>query len=258
MNAKVGMVNSYSFFLWLSWQLKQSDCLECGRKQPFSSLCDVCKKRYQPAWHAYTLSKNTLALLNKTQLFVFVSVPWSQVIRKKWYRYKFLKAYEETGLFVSLLTGTILSCLAKHATVDSRLPHHVWLTHPPAKPNKLYPWARIVQRIAAQQGWHYEPHLLGWQQHNHPHWLQDQKTATSKQARQQQRQQAFAPTNNPKLLQKLIMNPPRVILLLDDIMTTGTTLQGCVVALEALLANLPSETTPFPVIQPIVLTEVPL
>ncbi len=243
------------FLLWVSWKLKQSKCLECHKIQGFSGLCSVCIKRYQSNVAEHKLARGSLISAKKTQVPVFVAVPWSQKIRKKWYRYKFLKAYAETGLFVSLLAFITLAYIAQNdqTPVPAK---SILLTHPPAKPNKPYPWGRIVQRLAAQQGWQYEPNLLAWQEDSHL-LLADQKMARSKQARQQQRRGAFCVTKNPRLLQKFKENPPELILLMDDILTTGATLQGCLDALEALLNHLPTGSG-LPKIQPIVLTEVPL
>lgn len=215
----------------------------------------MCVKRYQSNVADHQLAKGLLVSAKNTQVSVFVAVPWSQKIRKKWYRYKFLKAYAETGLFVSLLAFITLAYIAQNDP-NSVPAKSILLTHPPAKPNKPYPWRRIVQRLAAQQGWQYEPNLLVWQEDS-PLLLADQKMARSKRARQQQRRGAFCATKNPQLLQKFKENPPALILLMDDILTTGATLQGCLDALEALLTHLPAGSS-LPKIQPVVLTEVPL
>ena len=244
----------FLFLLWLSWKLKNSQCLECHKKQGSSGLCSVCVKRYQSNVADHQLAKGLLVSAKNTQVSVFVAVPWSQKIRKKWYRYKFLKAYAETGLFVSLLAFITLAYIAQNDP-NSVPAKSILLTHPPAKPNKPYPWRRIVQRLAAQQGWQYEPNLLAWRED--PLLLTDQKMAQSKRARQQQRRGAFCATKNPQLLQKFKENPPALILLMDDILTTGATLQGCLDALEALLTHLPAGSS-LPKIQPVVLTEVPL
>jgi predicted amidophosphoribosyltransferase len=107
-----------------------------------------------------------------------------------------------------------------------------------------------VARLAAQQGWVYQPQLLQWQKQ-----IQQQKMASSKQVRQQQ--SAGALQVNPQgLLGRFQVKPPRVLLVLDDILTTGSTLLACTEALEQLLQQQGwQETTS---IICIALTDVPL
>jgi predicted amidophosphoribosyltransferase len=245
------------FLLWASWKIKQHNCLECLQKLGNFGICSGCLQRYQPLENKETGLIRFLKTAGKTQVPVFISTPWSQKMRKKWYRYKFLKAYAETALFVSLLLPTaLLAMTSVKKTLQKPLePRRIWLTHPPARAGKVYPWERIVQRLAAQQGWGYEPNLIRWASSQQGE--KEQKTARSKLERQQQRATAFCATNNAKLLKKLKEEPPQLILLMDDIMTTGATISGCLVALNELCKQ-GGASVSLPQLQVVVLTEVPL
>jgi predicted amidophosphoribosyltransferase len=239
------------FWLWLSRLLKAKQCVVCACPLPTFGTCTDCLKSVTfPVLQASQFCRVLpCAVLTASPLRVWVATPWSASVKTVLYQYKFLKRYEHTPLLVAILQRlaefVILQCVGVMGSSTE-----IVVTHPPARAGRVYPWQRVVARLAAQQGWVYQPQLLQWQKQ-----IQQQKMASSKQVRQQQ--SAGALQVNPQgLLGRFQVKPPRVLLVLDDILTTGSTLLACTEALEQLLQQQGwQETTS---IICIALTDVPL
>lgn len=223
----------FQFGLWLSWLLKDRRCVVCGSYLPLSGVCVNCLHSITfpvaMAERACRWVHHTSAVGSPLQ--VWVAAPWSASTKTVLYEYKFLKRYEHTPLLTAMLLPLLTSLVANYAACGTKEGMTVVVTHPPAKVGRVYPWGRVVARVAAQQGWLYQPQLLQWHKQ-----AVSQKSAASRQVRYQQTTDALS-VNANKLPLQLAEHPPRLLLVLDDIVTTGATLVACAEALEQLLSQ---------------------
>jgi predicted amidophosphoribosyltransferase len=223
----------FQFGLWLSWLLKDRCCAVCGIYLPVFGVCTHCLSSIIfPVAMAHQACRwihhHTPAVNSPLQ--VWVAAPWSASVKTVLYQYKFLKRYEHTPLLIALLVPLLTKLVAEYTgnVADKDL---IVVTHPPAKAGRVYPWGRVVARLAAQQGWLYQPQLLQWHRQ-----AVSQKNAASRQMRYQQTMGALG-INANKLLPQLAGRTSKLLLVLDDIVTTGATLVACTEALEQMLSQ---------------------
>lgn len=192
--------------------LEDSGCMLCrkpveklsSRECRAYAFCDACWQNYKPlgSW----VGRRCYALLEHNPSF-----------RQVFYGYKFYKKAASRRLLVALLARELPALLNKLSLSRKIL---VVISIPPrkGKPDKL---GVVVRQVCWQLGLRYQAHVLSWQQERpHQHHLRN------RQQRLLNMERAF--TVNTALLEA-----DTHYLIIDDLRTTGATLQAALAAFEA-------------------------
>lgn len=165
---------------------------------------------------------------------VSVLFEWNRRIKRLWYGVKFYKRYGA----IHMLQGAIRQALTHKATAWGE--GSVLVVHPPFRPGAPNVFKPLLQPVVRQWGWHYiatafteaealaAPPSVAFQKH---------RTRTQRLMGNPQR---YRPT--PRLEKAMVSalaqaettGKPLRILVFDDIMTTGSTLQACNTTLQQL------------------------
>jgi predicted amidophosphoribosyltransferase len=186
-------------------------CPSCCQTLGFKPECIHIQPGNHPVWELFT---------------------WNRRIQRIWYGVKFYKRYGH--LF--LIEIAFQQALAIMPPFEEG--HPIWVLHPPFQVGRANVFAPFLEPLCQKQGWRYFADALEFQDAflNSPDERKSLHHSQSISERKQLMQNRFRlKASFVEALKRQSIQP--VLIVVDDFMTTGTTLATCLSLLENALSN---------------------
>jgi len=217
-------LKALNFFQELQTLFGTPHCPKCKVVQDLYEICPSCCEtlQFQPE------------RLNSTEgdIPVWRLFTWNRRIQRIWYGVKFYKRYGH--LF--LIEIAFKQAVSYMDFVNKERP--VWLVHPPFQAGKPHVFAPFLEPLCQKHGWRYFADALEFQDAflNSPDERKSLHHSQSISERKQLMQNRFRlKASFVEALKRQSIQP--VLIVVDDFMTTGTTLATCLRLLENALSN---------------------
>ena len=196
-------------------------CPKCKAVQSTYEICHSCSESldFNP-----TCSSDLVEKLPVWQLF-----NWNRRIQRIWYGVKFYQRYG--NLF--LIEIAFKQALSNRKAFEMKRP--IWVVHPPFKANRPNLFAPFLLPLCQAQDWQYIPDAIAFC--NTSENIAPLHHSQSILERQKLIQNRFG--LNPSFIETLnVQKTMPAIVIVDDFITTGTTLKACKDLLQEALAPL--------------------
>ena len=213
-----------NFFQELHALFGTPHCPKCKVVQEAYEICFSCCESLQFKPEYLDFIQGDISVL---RLF-----SWNRRIQRIWYGVKFYKRYGH--LF--LIEIAFQQALAMMPPFEGG--HPIWVLHPPFQVGRPNVFAPFLEPLCQKQGWRYFADALEFQDAflNNPDERKSLHHSQSISERKQLMQNRFRlKASFVEALKRQSIQP--VLIVVDDFMTTGTTLATCLRLLENALSN---------------------
>jgi predicted amidophosphoribosyltransferase len=217
-------LKALNFFQELQMLFGTAHCPKCKVVQDVYALCPSCVETLQ--------FKPQPLYLEENELPVWRLFSWNRRIQRIWYGVKFYKRYGH--LF--LIEIAFQQALAMMPPFEEG--HPIWVLHPPFQVGRPNVFAPFLEPLCQKQGWRYFADALEFQDAflNSPDERKSLHHSQSISERKQLMQNRFRlKASFVEALKRQSIQP--VLIVVDDFMTTGTTLSTCLRLLGNALSN---------------------